>query len=120
MNHSDYATQIGPSAATHNGQNWATLPQHAQQIILDTIRSLDRNPQKQQTALEKNCGLAVEEWYAKQQTPEGDHYQGPPVEAAPVEIPNHPIPPEAFAALDEVDEEQPKTVAKTPKTKKGE
>lgn len=64
MNHSDFADEIVPRAAELYGGSSEAMSRQSRDIIRDTIRGLSRESAKWQTALEKACGQAVEEWYA--------------------------------------------------------
>ena len=61
MNHLNHIEEIAPRAAEIYGQDYTRLDAPTRQIYLDTIKATARGGG--QTALEKACGCAIEEFY---------------------------------------------------------
>jgi hypothetical protein len=68
MNHLNHVEEITPRAAEIYGQDYAKLDAPAKQIYYETIRATARLGG--QTALEKACGQAINEFYTGELTPD--------------------------------------------------
>jgi hypothetical protein len=68
MNHLEHIEEIAPRAAEIYGQDYAKLDASARQIYYETIRATARLGG--QTALEKACGQAINEFYTGELTPD--------------------------------------------------
>jgi hypothetical protein len=83
MNHLDNIEEIAPRAAEIYGQDYAKLDAPSKQIYYDTIKATSRLGG--QTALEKACGQAINEFYTGELTP--DVYSKEAEEAEPEAAP---------------------------------